>query len=359
MQDSKAIALYRELLKEISSGKYQPLGVFPSECALARRFHVARGTVRSAKKMLEKNGLLCARRGSGTSVVGCTESCQSIGVLVSGCRYTEIFRCIGKVICERGADAGLRVLLGDASRLNAQDAPPYAFDVAGRFLKAGVQGVIVQPLEFIPDAAEKNVRLMSMFDEAEIPAVLLDCGIVGPDGRSAYDRIGIDNYMAGCLVGRHLAECGAKSVLCCASPFNPESVRNRFAGVRSVVPSVHELEAAPNDFSSLRRALSEHPDTNAIVCQNDVYAVGVMASLRRMKKTVPADVMVAGVDGLHLSRLCTPTLTTISQPIDEIAMVALDCLQRRIAGCSLPPADISLHAPLVVQKSTACKKRRS
>ena len=355
MADSKAIALYNALLKEINSGKYQPLGAFPSEFALAKRFHVARGTVRSAKKMLEKTGLLCARRGSGTNVTGCAEPHHSIGVLVSGCRYTEIFRCIGTAICSWAKNNGLRVLYGDASCLDAAKSMPRAMEFARQLVCAKVDGVVVQPLEFIPDAAEKNVRLMSLFDEAEIPAVLLDCGIVGPDGRSAYDRIGIDNYAAGYLVGRHLAECGAKCVLCCASPFSPESVRNRFAGVRAVLPSVHGLEAAPGDYVRLRRALREHPETNAIVCQNDVYAVGVMASLRRMKKKVPDDVMVAGFDGLNLSRLCSPKLTTVSQPVDDIAALALDRLQRRMAGSSLPPVDINLRAPLVVQKSTAAR----
>ncbi len=356
MPDSKAIELYKALFNEINGGKYQPLDMFPSESALAKRFNVARGTVRSAKKMLEEKGFLCARRGSGTIIAGSAEFSHSIGVLVSGSRYTEIFRCIGKAICSLAENNGLRVLFADASCQDARKATPQAMEMAAWFVRAKIDGVIVQPLEFIPDAAEKNARLMALFDEAEIPAVLLDCGIAGPDGRSAYDRIGIDNYTAGCLVGRHLAECGAKCVLCCASPFSPESVRNRFAGVKAVFPSVHLLEAAPDDSVRLRRALREHPETNAIVCQNDVYAVGVMASLRRWKKNIPNDVMVAGFDGLNLSKLCTPTLTTISQPVDDLAAVALDCIMRRMRGLSLPPADINLRAPLVVQKSTARRR---
>ena len=355
MPGEKVRALYTKLVEEISSGKFAPLGTLPSERSLMKRFEVARETVRNAKRMLEELGLVYASPGSGTFVSGGGQGLRTIGVLVSGCRYTEIFRCIGKAICSLAENNGLRVLFGDASCSDATKSMPRAMEFAGRLVRAKIDGVVVQPLEFIPDEAEKNVRLMSLFDEAEIPAVLLDCGIVGPDGRSAYDRIGIDNYAAGYLVGRHLAECGAKCVLCCASPFSPESVRNRFAGVRAVLPSVHGLEAAPGDYVRLRRALSEHPETNAIVCQNDVYAVGVMASLRRMKKKVPDDVMVAGFDGLNLSRLCSPKLTTVSQPVDDIAALALDCLQRRMAGSSLSPVDINLRAPLVVQKSTAAR----
>ncbi|MGN0855450.1 MAG: GntR family transcriptional regulator [Kiritimatiellia bacterium] len=61
--------IYRTLLEEINSGKYKPLGRFPSESFLAWRFKVSRGTVRRAKKMLDEAGLICASRGCGTGAI--------------------------------------------------------------------------------------------------------------------------------------------------------------------------------------------------------------------------------------------------------------------------------------------------
>ncbi len=350
--------IYRTLLDEINSGKYKPLGRFPSESLLVRRFKVSRGTVRSAKKKLEEAGLICASRGSGTSVLQPGDNRKSIGVLVSGCRNTEVFRRIGKAICAMAKDNGLDVICEDASSFDAEKSVPRAIDFAKRLVAMKVAGVVMQPLEFIPGAAEKNMELLSMFDRAGIPVVLLDCDVVPSPGRSAYDKVGIDNLAAGRLVGAHLAECGAKCVLCCANPFFPESVRDRFDGVGMACPCVIELEAAPDDTRKLRHLLEEHPEVDAVVCQNDVYAIVLMASLRKLKRRIPDDIMVAGFDGLNFSKVSSPTLTTIAQPVDDIAEAAFDRIAMRIAGRAPAPAEISLPSPLVVQKSTTMKFKR-
>ncbi len=352
MQGKKTTALYKELTEAITSRQFAPLGPIPSERALMAKYNVSRETVRNALSMLEKKGLVYVHPGRGTFVSAGGRELPTIGVLVSGCRYTEIFRCIGNSICSLAKDSKMNVIFEDASQLGAEKSLPRAMDYARRLVAANVAGVIVQPLEFNTEAHEANVEPMAIFDEAGIPAVLLDCGIAGHDGRCAYDRIGIDNFAAGRLVGRHLAERGAKCVLCCSSPFRPESVRDRFVGIRAACPNVLELEASPYDTKSLRHVFKEHPEVDAVVCQNDVYAIGVMASLRKMKRKIPSDVMVAGFDGLNLSKLCTPTLTTISQPVKDIAVYAIECLRRRMEGDTVAPAVINLPAPLVVQKTT-------
>ena len=89
MPGEKTAALCKELTEEISSGKFAPLGVIPSERALMARFNVSRETVRKALRMLEEMGLVYASPGRGTFVSGVRRGRQSIGVLVSGCRNTE------------------------------------------------------------------------------------------------------------------------------------------------------------------------------------------------------------------------------------------------------------------------------
>ena len=351
-------AIYLELLKEINQGKYKPLGRLPSEMFLARRYNVSRGTVRRAKKMLEEAGLINASRGSGTSVIQPGSNRKSIGVLFSGCYKTEIFRRIGGAICTLAKAGGLDVVYEDASNLDAAKSVPHAMAIAKRLVAMKVDGVIMQPLEFIPKAEEENNRLLSIFERAGIPVVLLDCDVVPSPGRSAYDKVAIDNLSAGRLVGAHLAACGAKCVLCCANPFLPESVRDRFDGVGMVCPEVIELEAAPDDVTRLDCVLKEHPEVDAIVCQNDVYVIGLMASLCKLKRRIPDDIMVAAFDGLVFSKVSEPPLTTISQPVDDIAEAAFDRVVMRIAGSAPAPAEISLPAPLVIQKSTTLKFRR-
>ena len=353
MAGGKSRALYRELAKEIADGRFAPLGAFPSEHMLSKRYEVSRETVRCAKKMLEDAGLVYTRRGCGTFVSGDDRDRRSIGVLVSGCRYAEIFSRIGRTIEELAKGSGLGVVMGDASCLDTEKTPARALDVARRFVDAGVAGVIVQPVEFVPNADAVNTRIASLFDNARVPVVLFDCDVVSPPARSAYDRVGVDNFDAGRRVGWHLAEMGARAVLCCASPNSPESVRSRFAGVRAAFGGAQLLESAPTDVARFRRALREHPEIDAVVCQNDVYAVSAMACLRRLGRRIPEDVMVAGFDDLALAKACGQGLTSVAQPCEDIAAVAFERLRRRMAGDPLPPMDVNLPTRLVVRGSTA------
>ena len=66
----------------------------------------------------------------------------------------------------------------------------------------------------------------------------------------------------------------------------------------------------------------------------------------------PGQLKVAGFDDSISSRLSTPALTTICQPLESIAEAAFRRLQARIIDPSLQPVDILLPAPLVVRGST-------
>jgi DNA-binding FadR family transcriptional regulator len=113
--------IYSELLEEINKGKYKPLGPFPSETALCRRFKVSRGTVRRAKVMLMADGLLSACRGSGTIVLPRGDN-RAIRVVVSGSRDTDILRHIAQAVYSLAERDGRGVALGDAL---CEDAAAY------------------------------------------------------------------------------------------------------------------------------------------------------------------------------------------------------------------------------------------
>lgn len=65
----------------------------------------------------------------------------------------------------------------------------------------------------------------------------------------------------------------------------------------------------------------ELPD--AIVCTDDVQAIGLVNGLERLGISVPENVLVTGFDGIHLASVLRPSLTTIRQPFEEIAMEAV------------------------------------
>lgn len=75
------------------------------------------------------------------------------------------------------------------------------------------------------------------------------------------------------------------------------------------------------------RLLSEHPDVNVVICASDMIAFGVIQELRRRGKDVPGDVAVSGWDDTLLSIASQPTITTVRQPVDEMARLAVDALK--------------------------------
>lgn len=83
----------------------------------------------------------------------------------------------------------------------------------------------------------------------------------------------------------------------------------------------------------------------ALICANDLMAIGALSYCRRVGLRVPEDVSVVGFDDLPLVSLLTPNLTTVRQPARELGMEAVKLLLRIVAGAeptSPSPAPVSL-----------------
>jgi LacI family transcriptional regulator len=65
---------------------------------------------------------------------------------------------------------------------------------------------------------------------------------------------------------------------------------------------------------------------DAIICSDDVIALGVLSQLLKLNKKVPQEILVTGLDNVSFTNLFFPTLTTLAQPLDAIAETALNLL---------------------------------
>jgi LacI family transcriptional regulator len=68
------------------------------------------------------------------------------------------------------------------------------------------------------------------------------------------------------------------------------------------------------------------PEVDGIVCANDLIAVGVIQGLRDLGRSVPRDIGVTGCDDTLYASVSTPSLTTIAQPLDQMAAMAVDLM---------------------------------
>jgi LacI family transcriptional regulator len=92
----------------------------------------------------------------------------------------------------------------------------------------------------------------------------------------------------------------------------------------------------------------------AIVCANDLTALGVMSALRKHGISVPGRVAVTGFDDIPLARHLRTSLTTVRQPIRELGTTAFDVLYSMLNREHLPARDIVLPTELIRRESCGC-----
>lgn len=116
-------------------------------------------------------------------------------------------------------------------------------------------------------------------------------------------------------------------------------------------PSEDELVEIGEEATKRVLATSQAPD--ALVCACDPMALGALRVARDSQLTVPGDLSIGGFDDTALARYCTPSLTTIRQPVAEMGRAAADLLLDLIAGNKERPREAILFTPeLVVREST-------
>ena len=90
----------------------------------------------------------------------------------------------------------------------------------------------------------------------------------------------------------------------------------------------------------------------AIVCCNDLAALGAMRALLEAGVRVPRDVSILGVDDIAFARYATPALTTVRVPRDRLGRLAFEGLERMVRSKLRQGSQHSLETRLVVRQST-------
>ena len=108
--------------------------------------------------------------------------------------------------------------------------------------------------------------------------------------------------------------------------------------------------------AAMRGWLSKHDGlggVTAIFCAADNLALGVISALQEAKFILPDDVSVVGFDGVALGEFTSPTLTTVSVPLDYIGLAALNLLEQRIvaADAAMPANRLELGCRLTIRGS--------
>jgi LacI family transcriptional regulator len=111
----------------------------------------------------------------------------------------------------------------------------------------------------------------------------------------------------------------------------------------------HTLEGG---MAAMARLLGKANPPTAVVCSNDLTAIGIMHCLFEAGKQAPADLSVIGFDDVHIAQFMLPPLTTVRMSCADIAQVAFSTLRYRIDPSSSRPAIRPVETSLIVRQTT-------
>src|SRR6266567_4357814 len=105
-------------------------------------------------------------------------------------------------------------------------------------------------------------------------------------------------------------------------------------------------------FTPANELLRRGVDFTALVCYNDISAIGAIRAFMNQGLRVPEDISVIGFDDIQGAAFHNPSLTTIRQPLHEMGAVAARILLQRIRGQATFPDLVPIHPELVIREST-------
>jgi len=197
-----------------------------------------------------------------------------------------------------------------------------------------------------------------------IPVVALD-----PTGKPdhAVPSVGAGNWTGGLTATRHLLERGHRRIAAITGPLAVLSSRARLDGYRAALDAegilldpdlVREGDFHVDDGLAHARDLLRLPEPpTAIVTGNDLQALGVYQAAAEAGLSIPRDLSVVGFDDLPLAQWTSPPLTTIRQPLAEMAQAAATMAITLSRGGSLPQERVEYATRLVIRASTSQPSR--
>ncbi|MBT2504163.1 LacI family DNA-binding transcriptional regulator [Curtobacterium sp. ISL-83] len=192
----------------------------------------------------------------------------------------------------------------------------------------------------------------------------VDFVVVDPAGEPDPDvaSIGATNWSGGYAAAQHLIDLGHRRIGAIGGPVDALCSVARIDGYRSALERAgigfaRELvRYADFHVEGARRAaaeLLELPDPpTAIFAGSDLQGFGVYEAARANNVTVPADLSVVGFDDLRQASWANPPLTTVRQPIAEMAATAVRLIADGVTASAKAPR-VDLATSLILRESTA------
>jgi DNA-binding LacI/PurR family transcriptional regulator len=194
--------------------------------------------------------------------------------------------------------------------------------------------------------------------EDRIPIVIISWNM----NNSKHNSIIVDVFEGMYKSTRNLISSGRKRLAYIGGPERSRISREKYAGFCSAVNEAGiDVKSTyfqcgeylpQTGYLSTQAFMMNMKPPDAIVCANDIIAVGCMKYLLNMGKKIPEDVAVTGFDNIAFSSIYEPSLTTVSIPLEKTGEMAVDILMNTIHGKYTKRKCLVMKTELIIRRST-------
>jgi DNA-binding LacI/PurR family transcriptional regulator len=194
--------------------------------------------------------------------------------------------------------------------------------------------------------------------------VFVNGGLASPESTT----VGVDERAAGRLATEHLLELGHRRIGFVAGEAFAQATREKLAGRADALLDAgiepngmvsHAGFTVDGGRKALRCLMEPGPGhrPTGVICSNDLMAIGAMLEASQLGLRVPDNLSIVGFDGIDAGTWTQPTLTTVEQPIDDIASTAITALRKLIEKPDHAQPNYVFHPRLRLGGTTAAPGR--
>lgn len=335
-----------DVIRDIRERGLKGHDLFEGQVELGKKYGVSYTVVRKGLKRLIEQRVIYRIKGKGTYVAPREHfSVKYVLVILNPVNIRAVPELINNLItklrCELISRGQLIMIFMGAGDLVDVRKMCYEDQVLGAFMVD-----INRSVSYMKDIEEFLIK-------RNVPIVYFE---EKPDSPNK-NTISIDHYQAGAMCASHLIQCGCKRIgmitdrnkgifMKRIQGFSEEAKKN--VGIKSDVIKAEILHVTQTPW--ITEDVLKKYDGMAVLYEGLAYVA--MAIMQRYKVRYPADMALVAIDGSEAAQHCRPSLSTVTQPIAEMARVAVEQLYKMFEDKNYSFEHIKIRPVIERRKST-------
>ncbi|MEU0303168.1 LacI family DNA-binding transcriptional regulator [Streptomyces sp. NPDC006175] len=217
---------------------------------------------------------------------------------------------------------------------------------------------------YLRQGSADGALIVSTHPQDPLPGLITDAGLSAvlfarPALPARISYVDLAHRDGARLAAEHLLARGCRRIATISGPLNVPAGQERLAGFRDAMaqhghadaPVAEGLFTQESGEAAMERLLARHPALDGVFAGNDLMAMGACHVLREHGRRVPEDVAVIGFDDSSAASACRPPLTTVRQPVEDMAAEMAGLLLDRLAAPDRPTTSVIFEPVLVLRDS--------